>query len=63
MPLLPDRTRLERHVEEVAKTLGLPIEPEWRPRVAEHLKRLLEAADAIEDSGLCGGEPATRFEP
>jgi hypothetical protein len=63
MPPPPDAGALERYVEEAAKPLGLPIEPAWRPVVAEHLRRLLEAADLIERSALRGAEPATRFEP
>ena len=63
MPLPPDAAALKRYVDEAAKSLGLAIEPAWRPAVAEHFRRLLEAADALEASGLCGAEPATRFEP
>ena len=63
MPPLPDPTELERHVGVAANTLGIPLDPAWRPMVAEHLRRLLEASQAIEESGLCGAEPVTRFEP
>jgi hypothetical protein len=63
MPPLPDARELERYVEEAAKPLGLSIEPAWRPLVAEHLRRLLEAAELIERSQLGDAEPATRFEP
>ena len=63
MPPLPEAAALERYVEEAARLLGLSIEPAWRPVVAEHLRRLLEAADSIEGSGLSSAEPVTRFEP
>ena len=63
MPPPPDAAALERYVDEAAKALGIASEPARRPVVAEHFRRLLEAADALEASGLCGAEPATRFEP
>jgi hypothetical protein len=59
----PDAAALERYVEEAARALGLPIEPEWRRVIAEHYRRLLEASAAIEAAGLCDGDPAGRFEP
>lgn len=59
----PDAAALERYIEEAAQSFGLPIEPAWRPLVAEHLLRLLQAAELIERSALPGAEPATRFEP
>jgi hypothetical protein len=58
-----DAAALERYVEEAARTLGLPIEPEWRRAIAEHYRRLLDASAAIEAAGLCDGDPAGRFEP
>ena len=63
MPPSPEVAALERYVEEAARTLGVPIAPEWLPMVAEHYRRLLEAEAAIEKTGLCDGEPAVRFEP
>ena len=63
MPPPPDPKELERHVGVAAAALGIPLDPAWRPMVAEHLRRLLEASQAIEASGLCGAEPVTRFEP
>ena len=63
MPPLPEAAALERYVEEAAKALGVPIAPEWRPIVAEHYRRLLEAEAAIEKTGMCEGTPAVRFEP
>ena len=63
MPPVPDAAALERYVEEAAQTLGIPIDPAWRPAVAEHLPRLLEAAEAIDATGLAAADHATRFEP
>ena len=63
MPPQPDPGALQRYVDEAAAALGVPLEPAWRPMVAEHLRRLLEASETIEASGLCGAEPVTRFEP
>ena len=63
MPPLPEAAALERYIEEAARALGVPIAPEWRPAVAEHYRRLLEAEAAIQKTGLCDGEPAVCFEP
>jgi hypothetical protein len=52
MPPPRDRAQLERYVEEAATALGLPIKTEWRTSVAEHLGRLLEAYELIEESDL-----------
>jgi hypothetical protein len=60
MPRPPD---LEHYVAEAEKALGLTLRPEWRPAIAEHYRRLLEAADVLEKSGLAGAEPVTKFEP
>jgi len=52
MPPPPDRAQLERYVEESASALGIALEREWRSSVAEHLSRLLEAWQVIEESEL-----------
>lgn len=65
MPPLPDSAALERYIVEAEKALGLPIDPAWRPAVAEHYRRLLEAHELLERSALDlgGAEPALKFEP
>jgi hypothetical protein len=63
MPPPRDNATLERFVEEAAKALGIAIDPAWRPTIAEHLRRLLEAADAIDAAGISSTDHATRFEP
>lgn len=63
MPLPADAASLEQLVQETAKALGIPVDLAWRPAVAEHLRRLLEASDAIEQTGLCDAEPVIRYEP
>jgi len=63
MPPPSDAAELERFVEAAAKALGLEIRPEWRPALAEHYRRLLEAAEVMERSPLPAAEPATKFEP
>ena len=51
MPPPRDNATLERFVEEAAKALGIAIDPAWRPTIAEHLRRLLEAARGLRDRG------------
>jgi hypothetical protein len=63
MPPPPDRAALEAIVDETANALGIPVDPAWRQTVAEHFRRLLDAADALEQSGLCDAEPVIRYEP
>jgi hypothetical protein len=65
MPPLPDSAALVRYIAEAEKALGLPLDPAWRPAVAEHYRRLLEAHELLERSALDPGatEPAVRFEP
>jgi len=63
MPLARDNATLERFVDEAAKTLGIVIDPTWRPTIVEHLRRLLDAADAIDAAGISSVDHATRFEP
>ena len=63
MPLPPDAASLEQLVQEAAVSLGISVDPAWRPMIAEHLRRLLEAADTIEQTGLCDVEPVIRYEP
>ena len=65
MPPLPDIASVTRYIAEAEKSLGLPIDPAWRPAVAEHYRRLLEAHDVIENSGLdlAASKPAMKFEP
>jgi hypothetical protein len=58
-----DPAALEAFVHETAMAAGIPIDPAWRRTVAEHFRPLLDAADALEQSGLCDGEPAIRYEP
>jgi hypothetical protein len=50
-------------VQQAEKALGLELNAEWRAAIAEHYRRLLEAAEVLEQSGLTGVEPATKFEP
>ena len=65
MPPLPDSAALERYIAEAEKALGLAIDAAWRPAIAEHYRRLLEANEVVERSELDLGstEPAVRFEP
>ena len=65
MPPLPDSAAVTRYVAEAEKSLGVPIDPAWRPAVAEHYRRLLEAHEVIENAGvdLAASEPAMKFEP
>ncbi len=65
VPPLPDAAALARYIAEAEKALGLPIDPAWRPAVAEHYRRLLEAHELLERSALDAGvvEPAVKFEP
>lgn len=65
MPPLPDLATLARYVAEAEKSLGVPVDPAWRPAVVEHYRRLLEAHELIENSGadLAAIEPAMKFEP
>jgi hypothetical protein len=60
---MPPPLDLEKYVFEAEKALGLSLRPEWRPAIAEHYRRLLEAAEVLEKSGLTSAEPATKFEP
>ena len=48
MPPLPDSAALVRYIAEAEKALGLPLDPAWRPAVAEHYRRLLEAHELLE---------------
>ena len=65
MPPLPDSAALARYIAEAEKALGLAIDRAWRPAIAEHYRRLLEAHELLESSGvdLSAVEPAVRFEP
>jgi hypothetical protein len=65
MPPLPDSVAVACYVAEAEKSLGLAIDPAWRPAIVEHYRRLLEAHDLLESSGvdLSAVEPAVRFEP
>jgi hypothetical protein len=65
MPPLPESAALSRYVAEAEKSLGLAIDPAWRPAIVEHYRRLLEAHELLEGSGvdLSAVEPAVRFEP
>ena len=65
MPPLPDSAALARYIAEAEKAFGLALDPAWRPAIAEHYRRLLEAHEAIERSALDLGaiEPVVRFEP
>jgi hypothetical protein len=65
MPPLPESAALARYIAEAEKALGLPIDPGWRPAVAEHYRRLLEAHELLESSALdlAAAEPAVKFEP
>ena len=65
MPPPPDLATLARYVAEAEKSLGVPIDPAWRPAFVEHYRRLLEAHELIENSGvdLAAVEPAMKFEP
>jgi hypothetical protein len=65
MPPLPDSAALARYIAEAEKALGLPVDPAWRPAIAEHYRRLLEAQELIEGAGadLAATEPAMKFEP
>jgi hypothetical protein len=65
MPPLPDSAALARYIAEAEESLGLPIDPAWRPAVVEHYRRLLEAHELLESSALDldAAEPAVRFEP
>ena len=65
MPPLPDSAALVRYVAEAEKALGLALDPAWRPAIAEHYRRLLEAHELLEGAGVDLGavEPAVRFEP
>jgi hypothetical protein len=62
---LPDNAALARYIAEAEKSLGLPIDPAWRPAIVEHYRRLLEAHELLESSGvdLSAVEPAVRFQP
>lgn len=59
----PDAVLLQQFVEQAGKALGLNLQPEWRPAIAEHYRRLLEAAEVLEKSALTTAEPVTKFEP
>jgi hypothetical protein len=63
MPLPPDAASLEPYVHEAAKALGIPVDLAWTRAVAENLRRLLEAGEVLEQSGLCDAEPVIRYEP
>jgi hypothetical protein len=63
MPPPPDAALLQQYVEEAGKALGLTLQPEWRPAIAEHYRRLLEAAEVLDNSTLATAEPMTKFEP
>ena len=65
MPPLPASAALVRYVAEAEKALGLALDPAWRPAIAEHYRRLLEAHELLEGAGVDLGavEPAVRFEP
>lgn len=60
MPLPHD---LKKYVEEAAALAGIPLEQAWTPPVAEHLGRLRDAWQVIEEAGLVEPESATRYEP
>ena len=65
MPPLPDSAAVARYVAGAEKSLGLALDPAWRPAIVEHYRRLLEAHDLLESAGVDLGavEPAVRFEP
>lgn len=65
MPPLPDAEALQKFVTETGKAHGFAIDPAWRAAIAEHYRRLLEANEVLERSGLdpTASEPAVKFEP
>lgn len=62
MPPLPDVETLSKYVAEAEKAHGFALDAAWRTAIAEHYRRLLEANQVLEESGLAG-ELAVKFEP
>lgn len=65
MPPLPDLEALSRYVEEAQNAHGFATDPAWRAAIAEHYRRLLEAHELLEASGIdpASSEPAVKYEP
>lgn len=55
--------QLADFVRAAAALRGLSIDESWRPAVAQHLKRLLEAAQFLDAAGSQSQDLAPRFEP
>ena len=47
----------------LARARGIAIDEAWLPSVELHLKRLLEAAQAVDASELQSSDLAPKFEP
>jgi len=59
--MLTDDT-LDRYLTEAVEILGIPLRPEWRPAVREHLAVTLRVAAAVSEFPLPDdAEPAPVF--
>ena len=65
MPPLPDLDAVLKYVTEAEMAHGFAIDPAWRAAIAEHYRRLLEANEVLESSGMdpAASEPAVKYEP
>jgi hypothetical protein len=65
MPPLPESEQLAKYIAEAQKAHGFALDDAWRAAIAEHYRRLLEAHQLLEDSGLdpAASEPAVKYEP
>lgn len=53
----------EEFVRVSTRMLGLPVEDAWVGAISLHLKRLLEAAAVLDESGFRSNDLAPRFDP
>jgi hypothetical protein len=55
-------SELEKLVAELAKVQRIPVDPEWLPAIALHLRRLVDASKIVEQANAASVDIAPRFE-
>ncbi len=56
-------SEVEKLVNELAKMLGIPVDPQWIPAIAMHLQRLIDASKIVEQAKADSVDIAPRFQP